>query len=63
MFSNSLIAGLLPTDFGLGTVNKYVSMYHTRNEMAQMAHFLGQFMVLFSFLGISMSTFGIVFYF
>ena len=64
MLSNSVIVWLSLTDFGLkATVNKYVAMYHARNETSQMAHFLGQSMVLFSCLGIFTAICGIVCYF
>lgn len=64
MLSNSVIVWLSLTDFGLKTtINKYVAMYHARNETGKIAHFLGQSMVLFSCLGIFTALCGIVCYF
>lgn len=43
MLSNSVIAWLSLTDFGLGvTVNKYIATYHAKKENDREAHFLGQ---------------------
>lgn len=53
MLSNSIVAWLSLTDFGLGAaVTKYVSSYHARKEWEKEAYFLGQVTMLFSFLGL-----------
>lgn len=53
MLSNSIVAWLSLTDFGLGAaVTKYVSTYHARKEWEKEAYFLGQVTMLFSFLGL-----------
>lgn len=53
MLSNSVIAWLSLTDFGLGAaVNKFVASYHARKEWEKEAYFLGQVIMLFSFLGL-----------
>lgn len=64
MLSNSVIAWLSLTDFGLGaTVGKYVVTYRAKNQNDQQAHFLGQSIMLFSVLGLLTCLCGIVCYF
>lgn len=64
MLSNSVIAWLSLTDFGLGgTVNKYVTTYRAKQQAQQEAHFLGQSTMLFSVLGIISLCCGGVCYF
>ena len=63
MLSNSVIAWLSLTDFGLGvTVNKYIATYHAKKENDREAHFLGQAMMLFSFLGLLTFAAGMICY-
>ncbi len=64
MLSNSVIAWLSLTDFGLGaTVSKYVVTYRAKNQNDQQAHFLGQSIMLFTVLGLLTCLCGIVCYF
>ncbi len=61
MLSNSILAWLSLTDFGLGgTVSKYVATYHAQGKNDEQAHFLGQSMMLFSALGILTLVCGLV---
>lgn len=64
MLSNSIIAWLSLTDFGLGaTVNKYVTTYRAKQQAHEEAHFLGQSTMLFSVLGFITLICGIFCYF
>lgn len=53
MLSNSVIAWLTLTDFGLGaTVNKYITSFRARRKDEEQSYFLGQVIVLYSVLGL-----------
>lgn len=64
MLSHSVIAWLALTDLGLGaTVSKYVVTYRAKGEHAEQAHFLGQSMMLFTFIALITLTAGTICFF
>ena len=63
MLSHSIITWLALSDLGLGvTVSKYVVTYRAKGEHEQQAHFLGQSMMLYSFLGCLSLLLGLIGY-
>ncbi len=59
LLSHSIIMWLSLSDLGLSAaMSRYVSMYYARGEREQEAHFLGQAMMLFGFLGLLMLSVG-----